>query len=125
LVWVFFLPIVLGAPFVGRAFFVDDNYQMLMARGILDHPLRPYDFKADDNGRDNAGWERGQPPRMVNPPLHHYILGLFSKIGDIPFLAMRNLREHWDGGDVDDELLVHAKSSVSRRITSSMLVADS
>lgn len=82
LVWVFFLPIVLGAPFVGRAFFVDDNYQMLMARGILDHPLRPYDFKADDNGRDNAGWERGQPPRMVNPPLHHYILGLFSKIGD-------------------------------------------
>ena len=36
LVWVFLLPIVLGAPFVGRAFFVDDHYQMLMARGILD-----------------------------------------------------------------------------------------
>lgn len=83
LVGVFLLPILLGAPFVGRAFFVDDNYQMLMARGTMEHPLRPYDFKADDNGLANSGWDPGQPPRMVNPPLHHYILGLFSKcVGD-------------------------------------------
>jgi hypothetical protein len=66
---VFFLPLLLGAPFVGRAFFVDDNYQMLMARGTMEHPLRPYDFKADDNGLANSGWDPGQPPRMVNPPL--------------------------------------------------------
>ncbi|MBL0059570.1 MAG: glycosyltransferase family 39 protein [Elusimicrobia bacterium] len=81
LVWIFLLPIVLGAPFVGRAYFVDDHYHMLMAIGTLDHPLRPYDFKADDDGVDHAGWERGQPPRMVNPPLHHYLLGLFWKLG--------------------------------------------
>jgi hypothetical protein len=83
LVGVFLLPLLLGAPFVGRAFFVDDNYQMLMARGTMEHPLRPYDFKADDNGLANSAWDPGQPPRMVNPPLHHYILGLFSKcVGD-------------------------------------------
>lgn len=98
LLWVFFLPIVLGAPFVGRAFFVDDNYQMLMARGTWEHPLRPYDFKADDNGRDNAGWEKGQPPRMVNPPLHHYILGLFSKMGGGRLWVVRLLALLLSGG---------------------------
>ncbi len=98
LVWVFLLPIVLGAPFVGRAFFVDDNYQMLMARGTWNHPLRPYDFKADDDGRDNAGWEKGQPPRMVNPPLHHYILGLFSKIGGGQIWVVRLLSLLLAGG---------------------------
>ena len=83
---------------MGRAFFVDDNYQMLMARGTWDHPLRPYDFKADDNGRDHLGWEKGQPPRMVNPPLHHYILGLFSKIGGGRVWAVRLLSLFLVGG---------------------------
>jgi hypothetical protein len=94
----FSLPVLLGAPFVGRAFFVDDNYQMLMARGTWEHPLRPYDFKADDNGRDSVGWERGQPPRMVNPPLHHYLLGLFSKIGGGSLWVVRLLSLLLAGG---------------------------
>lgn len=80
LLWVWLLPVLLGLPFIGRAYFVDDHYHMLMARGILDSPLRPYDFRADDDGADNPGWERGQSPRMVNPPLHHYILAAFWKL---------------------------------------------
>ncbi|MBI4395778.1 MAG: glycosyltransferase family 39 protein, partial [Elusimicrobia bacterium] len=36
---------------------------------------------ADDDGVDNAGWERGHLPRMVNPPLHHYGMALFLKLG--------------------------------------------
>lgn len=78
---IFLLPVVLGLPFVGRAFFVDDHYHLLMAQGLLENPARPFDFRADDNGIDNVGWERGQPPRMVNPPGHHYVLALFWKLG--------------------------------------------
>ncbi len=81
LLLVFLLPVILGLPFVGRAFFVDDHYHMLMAKGLQEHPLRPYDFVADDAGLDNAGWGKGQPPRMVNPPAHHYFLALFDQLG--------------------------------------------
>jgi hypothetical protein len=98
LITVFFLPLLLGAPFVGRAFFVDDNYQMMMARGTWEHPSRPYDFKADDNGRDNVGWEKGQPPRMVNPPLHHYLLGLFWHLGGERVWVVRLLSLFLAGG---------------------------
>ncbi|HRY30017.1 MAG TPA: glycosyltransferase family 39 protein [Elusimicrobiota bacterium] len=77
----FLLPVALGASFVGRPCFVDDSYHLLMAKGLLEHPLRPYDFKADDAGPNNPGWEYGRPPRMVNPPLHHYLLALFLKAG--------------------------------------------
>jgi 4-amino-4-deoxy-L-arabinose transferase-like glycosyltransferase len=52
-----------------------------MAKGLWERPLRPYDFLADDAGPGNAGWERGQPPRMVNPPAHHYLMALFLKAG--------------------------------------------
>jgi hypothetical protein len=79
-VWVFLLPVVLGAPFVGRAYFVDDLYHVTMARGLLEHPLRPYDFRADDAGPGNLGWEKGSFPRMVNPPLHHYLVAAFWKL---------------------------------------------
>lgn len=78
--WAGLLPVLLGAPFVGRAYFVDDHYHLLMARGLLEHPLRPYDFVADDAGPAHRGWERGQPPRMVNPPVHHYLLALLWKL---------------------------------------------
>lgn len=67
------LAFLLSLPFIGRSYFVDDHYQLLMARGLLEHPARPYDFRADDAGPGNAGWERGRPPRMVNPPLHPYM----------------------------------------------------
>jgi hypothetical protein len=59
---------------------VDDHYQLLMARGLLDHPARPYDFRADDGGPGNAGWEKGGFPRMVNPPLHHYMAALLLRL---------------------------------------------
>jgi hypothetical protein len=75
------LPFALGLPFVGRAVFVDDHYHRLMARGLLEHPARPYDFRADDAGPDNLAWERGSFPRMVNPPLHHYLLAAFEGLG--------------------------------------------
>lgn len=97
-VWVFLLPLALGAPFVGRAYFVDDHYHVLMARGLLDHPARPYDFVADDAGPAHRGWERGQPPRMVNPPLHHYALAIFWKITDGRLLAVRLLSLLFSGG---------------------------
>src|SRR5579863_8613523 len=61
-------------PFVHRAYFVDDYYFVTMAKGILQNPLRPYDFKSDDAGIGNDAWERGQSARMVNPPLFHYFL---------------------------------------------------
>ena len=62
-----------------------------MARGLIDHPLRPYDFTADDAGPGHRGWERGQPPRMVNPPLHHYALALFLKVTGGRLWAVRLL----------------------------------
>jgi 4-amino-4-deoxy-L-arabinose transferase-like glycosyltransferase len=64
----------MSLPFVQRAYFVDDYYHVTMARGILDHPARPYDFLSEDNGHQAIGWEKGQAPRMVNPPLFHYFL---------------------------------------------------
>ncbi len=70
-------------PFIHRAYFVDDYYHMLMAKGLLSHPLRPYDFKSDDAGIGNVGWERGQRPRMVNPPLFHFCMaGAMLFVGD-------------------------------------------
>ncbi|MBK8870091.1 MAG: glycosyltransferase family 39 protein [Elusimicrobia bacterium] len=97
---------------MGRAFFVDDNYQMLMARGAVKHPLRPYDFKADDNGLDNSGWDRGQPPRMVNPPLHHYILGLFSKCVGHRLAGVRSLSLLLAGGSAVFIYLLAARLAV-------------
>ncbi|HVO32928.1 MAG TPA: glycosyltransferase family 39 protein [Elusimicrobiota bacterium] len=61
-------------PFVRRAYFVDDYYHMLMAKGLLEHPARPYDFRSDDAGFNKLGWERGERPRMVNPPLFHFCM---------------------------------------------------
>ncbi len=73
-------------PFVHRAYFVDDYYFVTMAKGILQNPWRPYDFKSDDAGIGNVGWERGQRPRMVNPPLFHYFLaGVIKTWGDAPW----------------------------------------
>lgn len=67
---------VLGTtlPFIRRAYFVDDHYFVAIARGILAHPTRPYDFKSDDAGLQVVGWQRGEKPRMVNPLLFHYYL---------------------------------------------------
>lgn len=75
-----FVTLATAFPFLQRAYFVDDYYHVTMARGLLSHPLRPYDFKADDEGHQNVAWERGQAPRMVNPPVFHYFLALAMKV---------------------------------------------
>src|SRR5690242_20754902 len=73
-------------PFIRRAYFIDDYYFVTMAKGILENPFRPYDFKSDDAGIGNRGWDRGQRPRMVNPPLFHYFLaGVIALVGDAPW----------------------------------------
>lgn len=74
--------VVLGSafPFVSRAYFVDDYYHVSMAKGILEHPLRPYDFRSADAGHNNKAWEEHEAPRMVNPPLFHYYLAGVIKV---------------------------------------------
>lgn len=80
------LVLLTSLPFVGRAYFVDDYYFVAMAKGILQRPFRPYDFVSDDAGPQNKGWEPGQKPRMVNPPLFHYFLaGAIALFGDTPW----------------------------------------
>ncbi len=70
-------------PFLSRAYFVDDFYFVTIARGIIDHPLRPYDFRSDDAVKGAIGWEKGQRPRMVNPVLfHYYLAGIMKLFGD-------------------------------------------
>src|SRR5579862_4452927 len=74
------LVLATSLPFVHRAYFVDDYYHVTMARGLLVHPWRPYDFAADDEAPGNVGWERGQRPRMVNPPLFHFYLAAVMRV---------------------------------------------
>lgn len=68
------------APFVNRAFSADEPYHRLIARWQASRPGAPYDFPADDAGHGNPGWERGRPPRMVNPLLFHQYLGLVMRL---------------------------------------------
>ena len=46
----FCVPILLSAPFLHRAFFVDDSYFVQIASWLKENPGRPYDFTADDAG---------------------------------------------------------------------------
>lgn len=72
--------VALTAPFVNKPFFIDDYYHFLMAKGIIENPLRPYDFLSDDENHNDAAWEPSIPPRMVNPPLMHYYMAALIKI---------------------------------------------
>jgi 4-amino-4-deoxy-L-arabinose transferase-like glycosyltransferase len=74
------LLLIAALPFVGRAYFVDDYYFVTMAKGILEHPLRPYDFVSDDAGSSNISRERPEQPPKVNPPLFHYFLAAVIKV---------------------------------------------
>ncbi len=78
---VFFFPLLLSLPFINRAYFVDDHYFVRIAEWLKDNPGRPYDFRADDAGIQNLGWEKDGFVRMVNPLLHHYYLALLIKMG--------------------------------------------
>lgn len=76
-------------PFSNRAFFIDDHYHVLMAQGILAHPTRPYDFVSIDDGPGHKGWDPGEKPRMVNPPLFHYLLAVPLALGVKRVWALR------------------------------------
>ncbi len=78
---IFLVPLFLSLPFINRAYFVDDNYFVEIATWLTSHPLEPYDFRADDAGLQNRGWEEDGFVRMVNPLLHHYYLAVLLKIG--------------------------------------------
>jgi len=77
----FLFPLLLALPFLNRAYFVDDSYFVEIATWLKDHPDRPYEFRTDDAGLQNPGWEEDGFVRMVNPLLHHYYLALLLKIG--------------------------------------------
>lgn len=77
----FFVPLFLSASFINRAYFVDDSYFVEIARWLTDHPDRPYDFRADDAGLQNPGWEKNGFVRMVNPLGHQYFLASLIKMG--------------------------------------------
>ena len=83
LAWLALVVLATAVPFLHRPYFIDDYYHVTMAQGIMAHPLRPYDFIADDAGHGNVGWERGQAPRMVNPPgFHFFLAGVMALGGD-------------------------------------------
>src|SRR4051812_11596563 len=74
-------PLLLALPFLRRAYFVDDSYFVEIASWLKDNPTRPYDFRADDAGLQNKGWEDNGFVRMVNPLAHQYYLALLMKVG--------------------------------------------
>jgi 4-amino-4-deoxy-L-arabinose transferase-like glycosyltransferase len=77
----FVVPILLAMPFLNRAYFVDDSYFVQIAQWLKIHPAEPYDFRADDAGLQNLGWEKDGFVRMVNPLAHHYYLAGLMKVG--------------------------------------------
>lgn len=77
----FLFPVFLSAPFLNRAFFVDDSYFVEIAAWLAENPGRPYDFRTDDAGIGNPGWEKDGLVRMVNPLLHQYILAGALEMG--------------------------------------------
>src|SRR5689334_22807548 len=85
----FLLPLLLAAPFLNRAYFVDDNYFVEIATWLKSHPDKPYDFRADDAGPQNLGWEKNGFVRMVNPLVHHYFLAGLMKGWDLFHPGMR------------------------------------
>lgn len=78
---VFFFPLLLAAPFLNRATFVDDSYFIEIASWLKDHPALPYHFTADDARIGARGWEEDGFVRMVNPLIHHYYVGFLIKVG--------------------------------------------
>jgi 4-amino-4-deoxy-L-arabinose transferase-like glycosyltransferase len=66
---------LLGLPFLGKAFHIDEPLYLPVARHILSDPLHPYAFLFNWYGR-------GVPYAQINntPPLLHYLLALDWKI---------------------------------------------
>ena len=69
------LAAVVGVPFLGKAYHIDDTFVLKVADQVLREPLRPY--HADIN------WGRGANPiaeRTKNPPLLSYYLAPFLRL---------------------------------------------
>ncbi len=77
---VFLVPLALAAPFLNRAYFVDDSYFVEIAHWLAENPKLPYHFRTDDAGLQNRGWEENGFVRMVNPLAHQYYLALLLKL---------------------------------------------
>jgi len=75
----FLIPLFLSAPFLNRAFFVDDRHVVQIASWLKDNPSRPYDFTADDATISTHGWEKDGFVRMVGPLAHQYYLAAIMK----------------------------------------------
>lgn len=87
-----FLFTIAALPFVNRAYFIDDFYFTRIAQHLTRHPDQPYDFRTDDTDHDMPGWERGQPPRMVNPLFFHYYLAAVMRLaGDAAWVLRLSL----------------------------------
>ncbi len=80
---IFFVPLLLALPFINRAYFVDDNFFVEIARWIKDNPARPYDFST--HGENSAGVQAlsGKETliRIWNPLLHQYYIAGLMKVG--------------------------------------------
>ncbi len=85
----FFIPLLLSAPFINRAFFVDDSYFVQIATWLKDNPSKPYDFTADDAAIGNHGWEKDGFVRMVNPLVHQYYLAALMKVAGARIWVLR------------------------------------
>jgi len=59
------------APFLGKAFHIDDFFYLQIARHILDDPLRPYDFTMFAGGEPHYVFDF-----VRSPPLFPYLIAL-------------------------------------------------
>ncbi len=71
------LAAVVGVPFLGKAFTIDDTFVLTVSRQIIRNPLQPYD--------GTINWGRGVNPifeRTKNPPLlSYYLAPLIALLG--------------------------------------------
>jgi len=77
LVWLAVITAAALAPFLNKAFHVDDPLFLWMAQQIAKHPFDPYGFKVNW-----AGFAQPMTEVMQNPPLcSYYIAGVTSFLG--------------------------------------------
>ncbi len=77
---ILFVPLLLAAPFLNRAYFVDDHFFIEIAKWIRDNPTCPYDFPTEGIAPNAALSGKDLSLRIVNPLLHHYYLAGLLKI---------------------------------------------
>jgi 4-amino-4-deoxy-L-arabinose transferase-like glycosyltransferase len=75
LAWLLLLMVVCLAPFVGKAFFIDDTLFLRVAEQIQKHPLNFYGFSINW-----YGYVTPMPAAFDNPPLTSYYLALVASV---------------------------------------------